>query len=307
MTVVYSLSAFQRNLVLSVCPPGARVVGAEFVREWLHPCPVRVRVILPHGGESTLILRLDRAIHGVERETKLLPLLGQLGLPVPTVLAGPVRDPTQPQLGAMSVLTLLPGEDLITWGYRASLQERKALEPYVLAAIVQLQQLATSLSQYAVAAELPHRTLQEEFQSVADRDSPWYDGPAFAEAVERLIPLVERVQTPLVFSNGDYNPANFLFDGQKLTGFVDFAWACFEDPLFGIARYMTYDWLPYDAVALTGRYAATHNFSTSDLDLRVAVACLWRLQELPYADEAIQDTSAFVLRVLRDVLDRLNG
>jgi thiamine kinase-like enzyme len=206
----------------------------------------------------------------------------------------------------MSVLTLLPGEDLITWGYRASSQERKALEPYVLAAIVQLQQLTTSLSHCAIAVELPRRTLQGELQSIANQGGPWYDEPTYAEAVERLIPLIERVQTPLVFSNGDYNPANFMFDGQKLTGFVDFAWACFEDPLFGIARYMTYDWLPYDAVALTKRYAATHNFSTSDLDLRVAVACLWRLQELPYADEAIQDTSTFVLRVLRGVLDRLD-
>jgi thiamine kinase-like enzyme len=128
-----------------------------------------------------------------------------------------------------------------------------------------------------------------------------------AAAIERLLSLARKVRVPLLFSNGDYNPANFLFDGQKLTGFVDFSWACFEDPLFGIARYMTYDWLPYDAVALTRRYADAHNFSTSDLDLRIGVACLWRLQELAYADASTQDTSAFVLRILHDVLDRLDG
>ena len=42
---------------------------------------------------------------------------------------------------------------------------------------------------------------------------------------------------PLAFSSGDCNPGNFLSDGARLTGIVDFALACFEDPHIGFAKY----------------------------------------------------------------------
>jgi len=80
---------------------------------------------------------------------------------------------------------------------------------------------------------------------------------------------------------------------------VDFAEACFEDPLFGIAKSMTWDWLPYDAAALSRRYVADHGFTLADLDLRVVVACLWQRRRLP------RERWAFVRGVLRATLERI--
>src|SRR2546430_17719203 len=95
------LTAFQRDVILSVCPTGSTTMAAQFVRDWLLPCPMRVQVALPGGESQLLILRLDRHPRGVTIETPLLPVLARLGLPVATVLAGPVADPAQPELGAM--------------------------------------------------------------------------------------------------------------------------------------------------------------------------------------------------------------
>ena len=38
----------------------------------------------------------------------------------------------------------------------------------------------------------------------------------------------------------DYNPGNFLWDGEHVTGFIDFARNCFEDPHIGFAKYGLY-------------------------------------------------------------------
>jgi hypothetical protein len=54
------LIAFQRDVILSVCPPGSTILVAQFVRDWLLPCPMRVQVALPGGESQILMLRLDR-------------------------------------------------------------------------------------------------------------------------------------------------------------------------------------------------------------------------------------------------------
>jgi hypothetical protein len=77
-----ALSRFQENLVLSVCPDGSQILEAWYVRDFLRPCPMHIRVALPTGDMRTLILKLDRFASGVETESKLLPVLLRHGLPV---------------------------------------------------------------------------------------------------------------------------------------------------------------------------------------------------------------------------------
>jgi hypothetical protein len=62
----HPLSSFQEDFVLSVCPKGTRILYVRFHRLVRLPCPVWVRVLFPDGGEETLILRMDYALHGVE-------------------------------------------------------------------------------------------------------------------------------------------------------------------------------------------------------------------------------------------------
>ena len=61
-----------------------------------------------------------------------------------------------------------------------------------------------------IASALPRRTLLSELDGILARGGPWLSVPLFARIVQRLCPILERIHTPLVFTNGDYNPLNFL-------------------------------------------------------------------------------------------------
>src|SRR5581483_167821 len=90
---------------------------------------------------------------------------------------------------------------------------------------------------HPIATTLPRVTLSSELGEIVQRGGEWFSVKPFAEAIEGLQRVVARVEVPLVFSNGDYNPLNFLHEGDALTGWVDFEGACFEDPHIGFAKF----------------------------------------------------------------------
>ncbi len=298
--VTRPLSPFQEELILSACLQGARIVEARFAREDRLPCPVRVHVTLPRGEARQLILRMDQHIDGVAREAALLPVLARLRLPVPTILAGPAYDPARPGLGALSVLSVLPGQDLLSWAWDAPAADLATATRLVAESVARLHRLTESLNRDPVADQLPRATVRDELDGVIARGGPWFGEPVFAHAVEVLRPLVAAIDTPLVFSSGDYNPGNFLWDGETVIGFIDFAWACFEDPHIGFAKYWLYDWFPLNKAGLIEHYLETQGLSQADFAPRLAVRCLWTLQrEIPVADaDGATDYTKYRDRVL---------
>lgn len=120
------LTPFQEAFVLSTCPKDTHIFRARLHRTVQLPCPIWVDLTLPDGGAYQLILRMNYILGGVEKEAALLPVLAQAGLPVPTVLAAPVIDPTQPEAGAMTILNVLPGRDFLEWGYTATPEQTDA-------------------------------------------------------------------------------------------------------------------------------------------------------------------------------------
>jgi aminoglycoside phosphotransferase (APT) family kinase protein len=274
------LTPFQEALVLSVCPPGSRIAEARFHRtKWL-PCPVLVQVALASGGEISLNLRQDLHVGGVETEARLLPVLARWGLPVPELLAGPVTDPDRPELSPVTVLTVLPGKDLGTLSWTGSVPPRRIAWAggLVLEAVARLHALTEPLDREEVARHLRRTSLSTIFESILERGGPWLEEPVFTEAAKRLKPILAELNAPLVFSNGDYNPGNFLSDGERLTGFVDFGLSCFEDPHYGFAKYWTYDWSPFNHAGLVERYLVSQGLTLPDFAPRLAVRCLWTLQ-----------------------------
>jgi aminoglycoside phosphotransferase (APT) family kinase protein len=240
-----------------------------------------VRVALPSGALCPLILRLDRWEEGVVNEARLLPLLARVGLPVAEVLAEPTIDPDAPELGPMAVYSVLPGRNLLQLIYQACRNEKLVLAELLLDAIDRLQavtpHLKTLLTQGELGDLLPHRGLSYELRAATMGEAQWGD-PAFTRAVEVLTPLVDQVEAPACFWNGDSNPANFLCDGRRLTGFVDFAHASWHDPHYGLARFTVYHWVHLDRPLLFQRYRERHHLSERDFALRSAVHCLWMLQ-----------------------------
>lgn len=275
------LSAFQEGLLRSACPAGSRIVEAAPVRtEWL-PCPIRVRVELPTGEPRPLLLWLDCHRGGVEREAAVLPALAQSGLPVPAILAGPVVEPARPSLGPMTVFDVLPGKDLGTLTWAGDLPVERANE-LVLAAVSRLHGLTGRLGRSPVPKALPRRTLVEELEAALAKAGPWRGHPRFVEAARLLRPAVASIETPLAFSNGDYNPGNVLSDGRHVTGFVDFAGACWEDPHAGFAQYWIYDWSPFNHAGIVERYLAAAHLSKRAFAPRLGVRCLRTLRrEVP--------------------------
>ena len=273
------ITAFQETFILSACPPGTRILSARFHRPVRLPCPIWVHLALPDGEQQTFILRMDYSYSGVEREAALLPLLAKHDLPVPTVLAGPVTDPTQQAAGAMTLLTVLPGHDLLSWSRDAPTDEVEHALRLVLEGIDRLHLLTELLEQEPIAEQLPHRTLHRELQEVIADGGPWLDEPVFAQAVERLAPVVASLHTPLAFSSGDYNQGNFLFEGDALTGFIDFTFPCFEDPHVGMAMYWIYSWYPLDKAGIVERYLERRHLSFAYFAPRLAVRCLRTLQQ----------------------------
>lgn len=272
------LSSFQTDLILSVCPSGSRVLSATYFQHQYLPGPIKVHVETRCGRETQLVLRIAR--HGqnkVKRETQLYAILAKLGLPVPQVLSEVVIDPGNPQMGQMVVLSLLPGQDLqkMSTSSRAGLRIAGSL---LVEAIDRLHTLTKAVYQERVSDLLPKRTMVQEFQQVLSDEGPWTQQEQFHTAAERLKPVLALNTTPLAFSNGDYQPGNFLANGDRLTGFLDFESACFEDPHIGLAKYMIHDLHPLNKAGLVRQYLQTHCLSEKDFAPRLALRCLATLQ-----------------------------
>ncbi|GCE20987.1 aminoglycoside phosphotransferase family protein [Dictyobacter kobayashii] len=277
--MAHPLTAFQEAFVLSVCPTGTRILSARFHRTVQLPCPIWVDLKLPTGEDQRLILRMNYIHGGIEKEAAILPELAKLGVPVPEVLAGPVIDPTQPEAGAMTILNVLPGQDFLTWGRSATPTQIEWAIGLLLQGIEKLHAVTEPLSGEPIANLLPHRTLHSELQAVITKAGPWFEDPRFKQAVTILMPRLNAIQTPLAFSNGDYNQGNFLFAEDQLTGIIDFTDPCFEDPHIGMAMYWVHCWDPFDRAGIVERYLERQHLSFTEFAPRLALRCLRILQE----------------------------
>ncbi len=303
------MDAFQEALILGAYPPDTGIVEAASYRPGYMRYPLRVRVRLPDGTEASCVLKADALIGGIEREGWVLPVLERLGLPVPTVLAGPTVHPDYPNRGALIVLSEMPGEPLPWFG--ATLAEIDLTCRLHQEAIARLHGLTEPLLGEDIAHLLPHRTLSSELDEMLARGGPWLETNVFEKAIRRLRPVLEGIDAPLVFSNGDYNPLNFLHDGSRLTGWIDFTGACFEDPLVGLAKFVIWGfdavgWGPGIQAGLVERHLYRRNLRRSDFASRLVLRCLWRLQrDTSVAGEQDAVYRRAILSVLTDALESL--
>ena len=290
------LSRFEQRLILSIFPQGAQISKAAPARDWGF-YPIRVLVHTNHG-EQVVFLRKDAKIGGVELEAALLPVLAKLGLPVPQLLAGPALDPASDDAVPVTVLSALPEESLLGFSWEAKGNNLYIPIHLVLAGVARLHAVTSALQQEPIARRIPVKTLMGEWQDIESRGGAWLAVAEFRQALARLEKVLPSLELPLVFSNGDYNPGNFLFSTKaetsneevnhsignpgslarlphQLSGFVDFSWACFEDPHIGFAKYWTYDWFP---AGLVERYCWLNQVTVKEFAPRLALRVLWTLQ-----------------------------
>jgi aminoglycoside phosphotransferase (APT) family kinase protein len=294
-------------LILAAFPPGATITDFQPYRPGYRAYPMRVMVATAAGASAECVLKVDSPIERVMHEARVLVALAELGLVVPAVLSGPsVLPHTSPPAAGM-VLSVLPGEPL-AWLGLTDLATANQTCQLVLEGVLRLQHLTPAISAHAIASQLPQRTLAGEFDTLLARGGPGLKSAPHADAVAFLRTILPTLAIPLVFSNGDYNPLNFLHRDGRLTGWVDFENACFEDPLIGFAKFMVwayddYGWGTGQKVGLVERYLYRQNASRAQFRPRLILRCLQFLQDgASVPQEGNQNPRAATLRVLADTM-----
>lgn len=281
------------------------IVRARYLQA-MRPCPILVNV-RNAGREVSVVLRIARNDGGVDREAAIYPVLKQLGLPVPTVLAGPRRDPDEPGLYAMTVMEKLPGEPLSVWAMRPE-GGLKVASDMLRHAYRCLQATTGHAMTVPELAGLPRRSIQDDLHEVIRRSDSWMELAEIREAVNRISKALEETDTSLMLSNGDFAPANFLSDGLRLTGMLDFEKAGFVDPLGVLTRFPVYDYRSLLETGFIDALLRELGYTQRDFAPRVAVFCLRTLQtKLPVEGgaPAQQDFRRHVLTVLEGAMKYL--
>lgn len=300
------LDAFQRDLVLSVCPKGTEIAGlTPHVPGWSR-YPLTVRVRTPKGWDRTFALDTYPDPDELATEMRLLPLLARLGLPVCEVLEGPLDHPQHPHVGQMLLMAQPPGHKLTF--ISAKPVELDLTCELILDSVDRLHELTEPLLKEKAADALPRTTLTNELGDIIDRGGQWLEDSVFARAVERLRPALQEQDTPLVFSTGNYNSWLLLHEGKQLTCFFLFRRARFEDPLVGFAKYRMWEgdvvgWGPFKHAGLIERYLYRHNLTQADFAPRLALRCLAELQNgVPVTGGDEASYREWLLRLIEDSL-----
>jgi hypothetical protein len=152
---------------------------------------------------------------------------------------------------------------------------------------------------------MPSRTLESEVQMIRAYRSAWLDIPLFSDALNLVQAAIPQYRSPLVFSNGDYNPLNFLVADDALVGWIDFEYACFEDPFIGFAKFFLWaddavGWGAGAKVGLVERFLYRRQVSPVAFLVRLVLRGLSHLQ-----DTSPTDPPTYMLQVISNAVDRL--
>jgi len=238
-------------------------------------------------------------------EAGVLAALAGLGVPVPRVLNGPMIDPETKR--SFTVLSMLLGHNL-QFLAEESADGIRLSKRLLLEGIKRLTGVTAELAQQSIAATVPRLDLPAQLEKCHDPRRPWSDEPLFVRAVEKLAPVLQAISEPLVFTNGDYQPANFLAEKGELSGVVDFELAAFQDPLIGFAKYPIYDMYPLNGAGVVDDFLESRGFSRNDFAPRLALGCLITLQReiiVEGGDEHEHRYRERVITLLHNALDRV--
>lgn len=289
--------------VLKIDPQFQSISEAVYFDNYDLPCPVRVSVLTKDKKVVTIVLRKNR--HGdVENEVKIFRALKEFGLPVPEVLVEPFKNEEDEYV---AILSLLPGENLQKLGMRSDEDLAQAKE-LLVQAVITLTSATDFIRKHEVSKIIQSIPLTKELEDVNVEENPWFKEEIFQNAVQKLKSILENITTPLVLSNGDYQPGNFLAQNGKITGFLDFESLSFQDPIMGFVKYPIYDLLPLSRTDIVKIFLDKKGFSEKDFNDRLALGCLKILKkEIPVSggDEETQEYRNRVLALLKKGLDSI--
>jgi aminoglycoside phosphotransferase len=269
--------------LLAAYPQAVRIVDSQSCRPGYLPYPARITFETTTGVQTTCVLKVNKQAHIIAHEAYVLQLLRELQLAVPRVLADPIPLTLQGQSLTALLLSELPGQPL-PWIALADLADANLTCHLLHTAVDRLHELTSLVRTHDLGTRLSSVTLEAELQSIRKRADHWLAVPLFGEAVTVVQELLPRFILPLVFSNGDYNPLNFLYSEGKLTGWIDFEHACFEDPYIGFTKFFLWaddesGWGAGVKFGLVERYLYNHNIEPAAFLLRLVLRGLWHIKD----------------------------
>lgn len=299
-----TLTQNEQEKILQIDPSFQSISEAIYFDNYDLPCPVRVSVTTKDNRVVTVVLRKNR--HGdVRKEIQIIRALKEFGLPVPEILSEPfeVEDDEY-----AAIYSLLPGENL----QKLSMRSEKDLDlakELLVQAVTKLIDATDFIKKHEVAKILPSITLLDELKALNTEDNPWLGEKIYQDAFRKLQKILPSIKTPLVLSNGDYQPGNFLAQDGKITGFLDFESPSFQDPMMGFVKYPIYDLDPLGKTDIVKVFLDQKGFSEVDFNYRLAVGCLKILKkEIPVSggDKETQEYRGRVLDLLKKSTDLIH-
>jgi aminoglycoside phosphotransferase len=293
-----------KHAILQIYPQAAQIISLRSFRPGYLPYPARLTVQTTTGETLVCVLKAGADADKIAFETHVLRALTDLQLPVPQVLADPVTIPSAPEPLTILLISKLPGGGL-PWISLNNLATANRTCQLVHEAVDRLHALTPAIRAHPIAALLPSRTLDAEVQAIRAHGSPWLQVPLFNDALNLVEAALPRYPSPLVFSNGDYNPLNFLVADNVLVGWIDFEYACFEDPYIGFAKFFLWaddevGWAAGAKAGLVERYLYRHQVAPAAFLVRLVLRGLSHVQETSPADPP-----AYMLQVITDAAHRL--
>lgn len=284
--------------------PSARIVAVTSYRPGYLRFPARLTIETAPGAYATCVLKASSSADRITHEARVSQALTELGFPVPTVLAEPLVINHDDQSSVILLLSELPGQPL-PWLGLTDLATASQTCCLLQQAIDGVHAATPLVRTHPVRDILPSVTLEDELRTIVARGGPWFDVALIGEAIELMTKALPSLVTPLVFSNGDYNPLNFLHVGPEVTGWLDFEAARFEDPYIGFAKFLlwaddAYGWGAGAKAGLVERYLYAHNLAASAFLPRLLLRGLTYLQ-----DHSTEKPPRHLLHVIEDAVNRL--
>ncbi|MDO8560674.1 MAG: aminoglycoside phosphotransferase family protein [bacterium] len=299
-----ALTQKEQEKILGIDSSFQSISEAAYFDNYDLPCPVRVSVTTKDNKVVTVVLRKNR--HGdVRKEIQILRALKEFGLPVPEILSEPfeVEDDEY-----AAIYSLLPGENLQKLSMRSE-KDLALAKNLLVEAVVKLMDATDFVRKHEVSKILPSITLTDELEALNIEDNPWLGEKIYQNAIQKLQKILPNIKTPLVLSNGDYQPGNFLTQDGKITGFLDFESPSFQDPIMGFVKYPIYDLDPLGKTDIIKVFLKMKGFSEEDFNHRLALGCLKILKkEIPVSggDKETEEYRGRVLTLLKKSTDLID-
>lgn len=296
--------AHLHGAILHMYPQATAIIDMQSYRPGYRPYPARVTVQTSAGHAGVCVIKVSADPERLTYEAQVLRALSDLHFPAPEVFGEPSIITYKREPVAILLMSELSGHPLPWFGLKDLATAHRTCQ-LLLTAVAKLHALTPQMLTHPLVARVPSVTLESELQTIRTRGGPWFAVPFFSDAFALVQTTFPRFLAPLVFSNGDYNPLNVLINDDTLSGWIDFEYACFEDPHIGFAKFVLWandvnGWGTGAQAGLVERYVYEHQLAPAAFFVRLILRGLHHIQ-----DTDPTKPPHYMIQVVTDAVGRL--